>query len=179
MKRRFTPQEQVLIGLGALVVLLLLVYAGWRWVTSDSFGAAQTSLINAEGNYNDAVAMRRKYEQDGRQIEDRKRRIAQADPDFDLPTFIGGVEEKLAFHHGTVPSEVRSPFAGDKYLLTRVAFTYTGKSLDEIVRFLSHIENPEHGIIINRIKIEADAGTGTKFTMGLTVSAITELRTEP
>ena len=179
MKRRFTPQEQVLIGLGALVVLLLLVYAGWRWVTRDSFRADQRSLIKAEADYNGAVAMRRRYEQDGRQIEDRKRRIAQTDPDFDLPSFIGGVEELLTFPHGTVPSEVRNPFANDKYLLTRVAFTYTGKSLDEIIGFLSHIENPKHGIIINRIKLEANKITGAKFTMGLTVSAITELRTEP
>ena len=62
MRRRLTLQEQVLIGLGALVVLLLLVYAVISGLTGGRFGDAKRSLLRAKREYRDAVRLREDYE---------------------------------------------------------------------------------------------------------------------
>jgi hypothetical protein len=178
-KRPLTSQEQVLVGLGALLVLLLVAYAVVTGITRDDYRTAKRSLINAQKEYRDALDLRDRYQRLGRDIEERKRHIAQRDPNFDLLTFIGEVEGKAAFGHQSVTSPIRRSFANEKYLRTRVTFTYGDKSLRDVVRFLTEIENPKHGIIINYIELEADQATGQKFTMRLGVSAISELRSEP
>ena len=177
MKRRLTPQEQVLIGLGALVVLLLVVSAVITGVTRDSFRAAKRSLLKAQDDYKEAVALRERYERLGRQIEEQKSRIAQLDPNFDLLGFIGTVESGLKppFDHKSVTSPIQREFAG-KYTRTRVTYVFEGKGLDAIVKFLYEIENPKHGIIISNIKLDLnDKDEGKRFTMTITFSVVTEL----
>jgi hypothetical protein len=177
MKRRLTPQEQVLIGLGALVVLLLVVYAVITGVTRDSFRAAKRALIKAQVEYKDAVGLHERYDRLGFQIEEQKRRIAQLDPNFDLLAFIDKVESGLnpPFEHKSVTSPIQREFAG-KYTRTRVTYVYENKDLDEIRKFLYEIENPEHGIIISNVKLDLkDKDEGERFTMTITFSVVTEL----
>jgi hypothetical protein len=177
MKRRLTPQEQVLIGLGALVVMLLVVYAVITGLTRDSFRAAKRALLKAQDEYKEAVALHERYDRLGRQIEEQKSRIAQRDPSFDLLAFIGKVESGLSppFEHKSVTSPIQREFAG-KYTRTRVTYVYDSKELDEIRKFLYEIENPEHGIIISNIKLDLkDKDEGKLFTMAITFSVVTEL----
>jgi hypothetical protein len=176
MRRRLTVQEQLLIGLGALVVLLLLVYAMISGLTGGRFGDAKTSLLKAKREYRDAVKLREDYERWGREIEERKNRIAQQDPGFDLPSFIAGVERDLkpAFNHKSVTSPTRRPLAGGKYSRTRLTYIYDSKSIGDIVRYLYEIENPKHGIIITSIKLRTrDETVGDSFTMTITLSVVT------
>ena len=63
MKRRLTPQEQVLIGLGALVVVLLLAYAALTGVMREDFRTARRNLGTAKENHNEARELRQEYEQ--------------------------------------------------------------------------------------------------------------------
>jgi hypothetical protein len=177
MKRRLTPQEQVLIGLGALVVLLLLVSAVITGVTRNSFRAAKRSLLRAQDEYKQAVTLHERYDRLGSQIEEQKSRIAQRDPNFDLLGFIGKVESEIKppLEHQSVTSPIQREFAG-KYTRTRVTYVYDSKDLDSIRKFLYEIENPEHGIIISNIKLDTkDKDEGKLFTMTITFSIVTEL----
>ena len=176
MRRRLTLQEQLLIGLGALVVLLLLVYAVISGLTGGKFGDAKRSLLRAKREYRDAVRLREDYERRGQEIEERKNRIAQQDPSFDLPSFIAGVERALkpAFGHKSVTSPTRRPFAGGKYTRTRLTYIYDAKKIGDIVRYLYEIEDPERGIIIMSIKLRTRNETvGDTFTMTITLSVVT------
>lgn len=124
---------------------------------------------------------REEFEQLGRRIEDRKRRIAQRDPNFDLLTFIGEVEREVTppFEHASVTSPYQHTFI-DKYTLTRVTYLYEKKYLGEIVSFLYRIEDPEQGIIISNVEISiADGGFGDRFTLRITFSVVTELFAGP
>ena len=177
MKRRFTPQEQVLIGLGALVIVLLLVYAVIAGLTGDRFRDAKRSLLKAEREYKDAVGLHEDHERLGREIEDRKLRIAQRNPNFDLPSFIGKVERELKppFEHKRVTSPIRREFAG-KYTRTRITYIYDRKDIAGIIRFLYEIEDPKHGIIITSVKLlTRDETVGKLFTLTVTLSVVTEL----
>jgi len=174
MRRRLTQQEQLLIVLGALVVLLLLVYGVITGVTRSAYGGADKSLKQAKKAHTDAVNLRREYERLGREIDTRKERISQQDPDFDLGGFIGDVEADLSFAHKGVTSPSQRDFAGGKYTGTRITYTYDGKRLGDVVRFLYRIEDPARGIIITNIKLVTDEPTGTRFTMTITLSVVTE-----
>ncbi len=174
MRRRFTQQEQLLIVLGALVVLLLLVYGVITGVTRSAYGDAEKSLGKAKDAYKGAVSLRREYERFGREIEIRKERISQQDANFDLGSFIGDIEAELKFPHKGATSPSGRDFAGGKYTGTRITYTYDNKSLKDIVRFLYRIEDPSRGIIITNIKLVTDEATGTRFTMTITLSVVTE-----
>ncbi len=175
MRRRFTQQEQLLIVLGALVVLLLLVYGVITGVTRSAYAEAKESVREAKKAHTAAVDLREQYERRGREIEVRKKRISQQDRDFDLGSFIAEVEAELNFAHRGATSPSGRDFAGGKYTGTRITYTYEGKSLKDIIRFLYKIEDPSRGIIITNIKlVVADEATGTHFTMTITLSVVTE-----
>jgi len=178
MKRRLTAQEQMLIWLGGLVILLLLVYAAVTGATRPGLGRARQTLEGAEDDYKAALALRERYQQLGRLIDERKQRIAQRDPNFDLLSFIGEVERDLKFEHRSVTSPVRNTFAGGKYTRLRVTYVYDDKWIGEIVKFLHRIENPEHGIIISNFHlVSRDKDEGEKFTASITFSVVTERST--
>jgi len=182
MKRRLTPQEQVLVGLGGLVIVLLLAYAAITGMTRGDFRLVKQSLERAEGDYKEAVEKRQEYEQLGRRIEERKSRIAQRDPDFDLLSHIGKVEHRLdsPFEHASVTSPYQHMFGGNKYTLTRVTYLYEKKQIGGIIGFLYRIEDPEQGIIISNVEITtADGGAGEYFTLRITFSVVTELLAGP
>lgn len=176
MRRRLTQQEQLLIVLGALVVLLLLVYGVITGVTRSAYGDAEKSLDQAKEAHQDAIDLRRKYEQLGREIEVRKERISSQDTTFDLGSFIAEVEGSFTppFEHKGATSPSDQNFAGDKYTRTRITYTYEAKRLDDIIQFLYKIEDPTRGIIITNIKLVTDEATGTRFTMTITLSVVTE-----
>jgi hypothetical protein len=174
MRRRFTQQEQLLIVLGALVVLLLLVYGVITGVTRSAYGNAKESLKEAKKSREAAIDLRQRYEAFGREIEIRKERISQQNRNFDLGSFIGEVEAELNFPHKVVTSPSQRDFAGGKYTGTRITYTYDGKRLADIVKFLYKIEDPNNGIIITNIKLVADEATGTRFTMTIILSVVTE-----
>jgi hypothetical protein len=160
MRRRLTQQEQLLIVLGALVVLLLLVYGVITGATRSAYGDAEKSLDQAKKAHQDAIDLRRKYEQLGREIEVRKERISSQDTKFDLGSFIAEVEASFTppFEHKGATSPSDQNFAGDKYTRTRITYTYEGKRLDDITN----------------IKLVTDEATGTRFTMTITLSVVTE-----
>jgi len=177
MKRQFTPQEQLLIGLGALVVVLLIGYALITGITGGKFGAARRSLTKAEKNYKQAIELHQRYERLGRQIEERKVLIARQDPNFDLPTFIGKVEAALspAFTHKSVTSPSHRVFA-EKYTRTQVSYVFDSKKLGAIQKFLYEIEDPRNGIIITSVKIGTkDKARGKLFNMTIRFSVVAEL----
>jgi hypothetical protein len=175
MTRRLTQQEQLLIVLGGLVVLLLIVYGLITGITRQDYTGAKASLDQARRGYKEAVELRGEYKRLGHLIDTRKLEIAQQDPNFDLTAFIDRIENRLVppFTHSRVTSAIQESFAGGKYTGTRITYTYQSKSIGDIVRFLYEIENPESSIIITNIKLLADEGTGTHFTMTVTFSIVT------
>jgi hypothetical protein len=179
MKRRLTQQEQLLIGLGALVIVLLFAYAVVTGVTGGDFRRAKTSLKKAREEYRAAVALRERFEALNAAIEARKQRIAQQETGFDLSDFIGRTESELKprFSHSNASPPQQRPLAGGKYVRTRIEFTYSKKSIESIIEFLYRLENPELGVIISSIHIESDdPSKGDAFNMKIRLSVIEELK---
>jgi hypothetical protein len=181
MTRRLTQQEQLLIGLGILVVVLLLALAIVGWITGKDFRDAKNALKTAKSEYQAAVTLRTQFDMLNARIDERKRRIAQQERGFDLSDFIGRTESELTprFAHGDASPPQQRPLVGGKYLRTRIEFTYDKKDIESVIRFLYRIEDPARGVIISRIDLEnEDPLKGDTFRMVIRLSVIEELATD-
>ena len=76
-----------------------------------------------------------------------------------------------------LPARVETPretTINGKYKKQRVTYTYQNKTLEKIVGYLYEIENPEHAIIIESLRIDPDR-VGKKFTINITMSVISSI----
>jgi len=180
MRRQLTSQERLLLALGALVVVLLSGYAVISGQVGEQTQSARRALNTAKADYQAAVDLVKDYERKGKLIEERKESIIQRDPNFDLASFVTSVEEKVRSRsEPTVGRPTIVPLASGKYTLTRIKYTYKDKTLADIVSYLYDIENPENGIIISNVLIQAvNPDEGNKFQMVITLSVVTQVAAE-
>ena len=181
MRRQLTPQERLLVALGALVIVLLLGLA----VISGQIGAqtneARRTRDTAKKNHAEAVRLVENYNHAGRLIEEHKERIKSKVADTDLATLVTKIEDAMQprFQPNKVDRPTIEQLANGKYTLTRIKYTYTDKTMSAIVSYLYQIEDPQNGIIISNVLLQTPRDDeGETFQMVITLSVVTEAGTK-
>ena len=173
-KRKLTNWQKGVIAIGAFIIILFLFYLfGISPLKYKMQILVKREIPESRKNYETAIEIKNRYLLLQKELPILKSKIAQRSEEFDLSAFVTDVQNKLDF----IPARVETPretTINGKYKKQRVTYTYQNKTLEKIVEYLYEIENPEHAIIIESLRIDPDR-VGKKFTINITMSVISSI----
>ncbi len=179
MTLKLSLREKTVIVGGTIFLVLFLLYF---FVISPQLGrisSLKDRIKKLQDTYANIVTVVNEYERLVAERDQLKKKLLDRDPNFNLNREVSKIETMLDFKNNSLtPGYDRQLF--DVYSKSRAAVRYQSKSLDKIVDYLYELEKPEHGIIVDRFKLEPKSGKErNRFNFNINLYSVSIMKPQP
>lgn len=157
MRQQLHPREKLIIGMG-LAALAAMLFVYWLlFPLMDRRERSERQAITREKELREMIAYQDEYKQRQRESRRLAIMIAQRPTNFSLFSFLdqlagtSGIKTKIVYMK---PSNVTN--TEKNFNLSRVEIKLKEVTLDQISRFLYHIETSPHLINVPRLSIKQE-----------------------
>jgi hypothetical protein len=174
MKRNFKKNEKLALYIAGSLLVLIILWIILIYPAANSIKELSKSLESKKESLKKALEFKNQYNALGQNVKKFSDIISRRDPNFSLKQTISDIENKINFRSTQAKAENIKKLGKD-YIETSIDYTYTGKTLDEIIKFLYEIEDPSKVISISRFELQPSSD-GTKFdTLRILLSVVTKV----
>ncbi|MCK5547762.1 MAG: type II secretion system protein M, partial [Thermoplasmata archaeon] len=163
MARKLSVREELFLAIGALAVLVLVLYITLIKPTLGKISDLEREIPVAREKHNRVVLLGNTYRSCLNEREQLRRTMEARESEVELGKLITDIQRKLNFESQTSNPQSPEKITGG-YIKSKLRVHYRNKSLDEIRNFLYEIEKPVHGIIIQSLKLTPDMRERKRFS---------------
>jgi len=178
MARKLSLREKTVIMGGAVFLVLFLLYFFLVSPQLKRISSLKDRIDKLQKTYQNALTIVDEYELLVAERDQLKKKLLDQDPNFNLSLEVSKIETMLDFKNNSLRPGTK-PQLFDVYSRSWADVKYQDKSLDEIVNYLYELEKPEHGIIVEKFRLEPLVKNRENFNFNINLYSVSLMQTQP